>query len=149
MAWRSSASSSARSTRSASSCTSPYQRLKLRHANRDVRLEINCKREPLDIRAVLHRRGARIELGANEITVNGRRAANAFIGSTFINAVIDVDTHAERCAIGADELTGDWPIAGNVTQPDIVRQAMRHLRDYRREAVPKTAEDQLRTEAGR
>lgn len=107
---------------------SGFQWLRIRRKRRDIELEINAKKSPIDIRADMWRHGENFLLRPEELKFVASRGGSMTLGSLcFVNAQLEVDTAKRNFRIAPNPRFGEWSI---ISEPNVEERIQKGLKNW-------------------
>lgn len=106
---------------------SKFQWLRIRRKPRDIALEIDARRYPIDIRAKMWRHGQDFQLNPDQILFNGVVTHVGFSNICFVATQLGIDTSKKTFTISPDPRFGQWHV---ITNPDIKERVKMGLRAW-------------------
>jgi len=106
---------------------SSFQQFKIRHKLRNIALEIDARRSPIEIRADLWRRGQNFQLNAHQILFNGIVQNVGFINLCFVAIQLVADISSKSFRLQPDPRFGEGVL---VSWPDLQERIKRSLKAW-------------------
>jgi len=106
---------------------SSFQQLKIRHKLRNIALEIDVRRFPIEIRADLWRKGQNFQLNPHQILFNGKVQNVGFINLCFVAMKLVADTSSKQFRLEPDPHFSRGVL---VSWPDLRERIERGLRTW-------------------
>lgn len=103
---------------------SKFQWLKIRRKLRDIQLEINARKYPIDIRANMWRKGQNFQLYPNLILLNGVVKESGIKNCCLVALRLEVDTSKQKFTIGPDPRFGKGSIVSHHNIKERVRKGL-------------------------
>jgi hypothetical protein len=104
---------------------SKFQWLRIRRKLRDIALEIDVRKYPIDVRAEMWRHGQKFELNPDQILFNGVVTHVSLSNICFVAAQLGIDTSKKTFTMSPDPRFGQWSVITNADIKERVKVGLR------------------------